>query len=64
MYLEVLRIEVRLTIHLLLTYRAAIRELERKMAEFSRADPEVERLKSIPGMGTTLPLRSSGIVGT
>jgi len=63
LYLEVLRIEVRLTIHLLLTYRAAIKELERKMAELSRADPEVERLKTIPGMGTTLALTILGHCG-
>ena len=33
------------------------------MAEFSRTDPEVERLKSIPGMGTTLALTILGHCG-
>jgi transposase len=56
LYLETLRLEVRLTIQLCLAYRTAIKELETKMVELSHADPEVKRLKILPGIGTTLAL--------
>jgi len=65
LYLETLRLEIRLTIQLqlLLAHRAAIKGVEAKMAELSRADPQVERLRAVPGMGTTLALTILGHSG-
>ena len=62
-YLETLRLEIRLTIQLLFAHRAAIKGVEAKMAELSRADPQVERLRAVPGMGTTLALTILGHSG-
>ncbi|RLG18483.1 hypothetical protein DRN75_01595, partial [Nanoarchaeota archaeon] len=42
---------------------AAIKGVEGKMAELSRADPQVERLRAIAGMGTTLALTILGHSG-
>jgi len=50
-------------IQLLLAHRAAIKGVEAKMAELSRADPEVERPRAIPGMGTNLALTILGHSG-
>ena len=61
--LETLRLEIRLTIQLLLSHRATIKALEEKMAELARADPEVERLKAVAGMGTILALTILGHSG-
>lgn len=62
-YLEVLRFDVRLTIKLLQSYREAIKELEGKMVRSSQGDPEVEKLKTIPGMGANLALIILGYSG-
>ena len=62
-YLEVLQLEIRLVIQLLRGYREAIKRLEAEMSKLSQADPEVERLKAMPGMGTTLALTILGHSG-
>jgi len=64
LYLKTLRLEICLVIQLLLAHRAAIKGVEAKMAELSRADPKlVERLRTVPGMGTNLALTILGHSG-
>lgn len=62
-YLKTLGFEIRLTIQLLFSHREAIKLLEGKMAELARGDPDVERLRTIPGVGTTLALMILGHSG-
>jgi len=63
-YLDVLRTEISVTIRLLLTYREALRAIERKMKELRDADPQEERLRSMPGIGTALALTILGHSGS
>lgn len=62
-YLEVLRLEIRLTIKMLLSYREAIKELERQAAELSRTDPGIGQVQKKAGVGTTLALTIIGHSG-
>jgi len=63
LYLKTLRLEICLVIQLLLAHRAAIKGVEAKMAGLSRADPKVERLRAVLGMGTNLALTILGHSG-
>jgi len=63
LYLETLRLEICLTIQLIFAHRTAIEGVEAKMAELSQADPQVGRLRAVPGMGTTLALTILGHSG-
>lgn len=62
-YLRVLRMEVRLTLELIRSFRQAIYALEEEMKRLFCEDPQVKRLESVGGMGTTLALTILGHSG-
>jgi transposase len=62
-YLEVLRMEIRRTIELILTYDQAVQEMERRLEKLSRGDAQVERLVALGGVGTVTALKILGYSG-
>lgn len=63
LYLEAVRLEIRLIIQLLRSHREAMARVEEAMARLSSADPLVGKLRSISGMGITLALTILGHSG-